>query len=60
LSGREDTNLVPLTGVRPLGRSGWYNYYGCASIDDMAEQFPGLIFQGSGSQTLIICSTSCP
>ena len=35
--------------VRPLGRSGWYNYYGCASIEDMAEQFPGLTFQGSGS-----------
>ena len=35
--------------VRPLGRSGWDNYYGCASIEDMAEQFPGLTFQGSGS-----------
>ncbi len=35
--------------VRPLGRSGRYNYYGCASIEDMAEQFPGLTFQGSGS-----------
>ena len=23
--------------------------YGCASIEDMAEQFPGLTFQGSGS-----------
>jgi hypothetical protein len=45
----EDTNLVRLTGVRPLGRSGWYNYYGCASIEDMAEQSPGLTFQGSGS-----------
>src|ERR1700736_2101294 len=35
--------------VRPLGCSGWYNYYGCASIEDMAEQFPGRTFQGSGS-----------
>jgi hypothetical protein len=34
--------------VRPLGRSGWYNYYGCASIEDMAKS-PGLTFQGSGS-----------
>jgi hypothetical protein len=33
--------------VRPLGRSGWYNYYGYASIEDMAEQFPGLTFHGS-------------
>jgi hypothetical protein len=24
--------------VCPLGRSGWYNYYGCASIEDMAKR----------------------
>jgi hypothetical protein len=60
MSGRDENNsgftttkrsgsLNIIQHVRPLGRSGWYNYYGCASIEDMAEQFPGLTFQGSGS-----------
>jgi len=52
-SGFTTTNrpgsLKIIQHVRPLGRSGWYNYYGCASIEDMAEQFPGLTFQGPGS-----------
>jgi len=45
--------------VQPLGRSGWYSYYGCASIEDMAEQFSGLTLQGSGSADVDYCSTSC-
>ena len=63
-SGSTTTNrsgsLNIIQHVRPLGRSGWYNYYGCASIEDVAEQFPGLTSRVRARQTLIIWSTFCP
>ena len=34
--------------VRPLGRSGWYNYYGCASIEDVTVSRPDLPGFGLG------------